>query len=283
MRYSFKVLIVAVLAVLSSAPLFAQGIEPDVTVKYADRDTCVLYMDIYEPDASKVTCEDGKQRPTIVHVFGGGFKEGSRAETWLRPWFREMNAKGYRMITIDYRLGLKGVRGVTQSEFARLLDNAINIAVEDLFSATEYLLKNGASMGIDPNNIVVTGSSAGAITVQQAEWEICNSTPMAAGLPEGFNYKGVMAFAGAVLVDGPLGYKSAPCPVMMFHGTEDELVPYDVIRAGKVSFCGPCQIQKALEPAGGICRFYRFPGSITLSPGICRRPSESRWISLKTP
>lgn len=260
MRYSFKVLIVAVLAVLSSAPLFAQGIEPDVTVKYADRDTCVLYMDIYEPDASKVTCEDGKQRPTIVHVFGGGFKEGSRAETWLRPWFREMNAKGYRMITIDYRLGLKGVRGVTQSEFARLLDNAINIAVEDLFSATEYLLKNGASMGIDPNNIVVTGSSAGAITVQQAEWEICNSTPMAAGLPEGFNYKGVMAFAGAVLVDGPLGYKSAPCPVMMFHGTEDELVPYDVIRAGKVSFCGPCQIQKALEPAGGICRFYRFPG-----------------------
>ena len=85
-------------------------------------------------------------------------------------------------------------------------------------------------MGIDPNNIVVTGSSAGAITVQQAEWEICNSTPMAAGLPEGFNYKGVMAFAGAVLVDGPLGYKSAPCPVMMFHGTEDELVPYDVIR-----------------------------------------------------
>ena len=62
MRYYFKVLIVAVLSVLSSAPLFAQGIEPDVTVKYADRDTCVLYMDIYEPDASKVTCEDGKQR-----------------------------------------------------------------------------------------------------------------------------------------------------------------------------------------------------------------------------
>lgn len=54
MRYSFKVLIVAVLAVLSSAPLFAQGIEPDVTVKYADRDTCVLYMDIYEPDRKSV-------------------------------------------------------------------------------------------------------------------------------------------------------------------------------------------------------------------------------------
>ena len=135
MQYSFKALIVAVLAMFSSAPLFAQKMEPDATVKYADRDTCALYMDIYEPDASKVVCEDGRQRPTIIHVFGGGFKEGSRAETWLRPWFREMNARGYRMITVDYRLGLKGVRGVTQTEFAGLLDKAIRMAVTDLFSA----------------------------------------------------------------------------------------------------------------------------------------------------
>lgn len=48
MQYSFKVLIIAVLAMFSSAPLFAQKMEPDATVKYADRDTCALYMDIYE-------------------------------------------------------------------------------------------------------------------------------------------------------------------------------------------------------------------------------------------
>ena len=277
MRYSFKALIVAVLAMFSSAPLFAQKMEPDATVKYADRDTCALYMDIYEPDASKVVCEDGRQRPTIIHVFGGGFKEGSRAETWLRPWFREMNARGYRMITIDYRLGLKGVRGVTQTEFAGLLDKAIRMAVADLFSATEYLVKNGKSMGIDPDNIVVTGSSAGAITVQQAEWVLCNRAAsgrpgralsswlcnydhVADGLPKDFNYKGVMAFAGAVMVNGALDYAAEPCPVMMFHGSEDELVPYDIVRAGTLAFCGPCQIQKALESAGGTCRFYRFPG-----------------------
>lgn len=267
MQYSFKALIVAVLAMFSSIPLFAHKMEPDATVKYAERDTCALYMDIYEPDASKVVCEDGKQRPTIIHVFGGGFKEGSRAETWLRPWFREMNARGYRMITIDYRLGLKGVRGVTQTEFAGLLDNAIRMAVTDLFSATEYLVKNGKSMGIDPDNLVVTGSSAGAITVQQAEWVLCNRTAgglcdyahVVDGLPEGFNYKGVMAFAGAVMVNGALGYAAEPCPVMMFHGSEDELVPYDIVRAGTLAFCGPCQIQKALESAGGTCRFYRFP------------------------
>lgn len=222
-------------------------------------------MDIYEPEPSMTVCSDGKERPTLIHVFGGGFMEGSRTEPWLRPWFREMNSRGYRMISIDYRLGLKGVRGVTQSEFSLLLDRAVHLAVEDLFSATEYLLENGSRMGIDARNIVVTGSSAGAITAQQAEWELCNRTPMTAALPDDFNYAGIMAFAGAVLVPDPLSYVSAnyvsaPCPVMMFHGTEDELVPYDGVISGGVAFCGPCMIQMALESAGAVTRFYRFPG-----------------------
>ena len=261
---SYRLIIAAVLAFISSASLLAQDnqprLEPDRTVKFAERDTCSLYMDIYDPEPSMVVCPDGKERPTVIHVFGGGFKEGSREEPWLRPWFREMNSRGYRMISIDYRLGLKGVRGVTQSEFNVLLDNAIRLAVEDLFAATAYLLENGSSMGIDARNIIVTGSSAGAITAQQAEWEICNGTALASALPSGFNYAGIMAFAGAVLVREPLRYASTPCPVMMFHGTEDELVPYDGVTSGGLSFCGPCRIQKALEAAGAACRFYRFPG-----------------------
>ena len=175
-------LVSAILALSASVSLFAQKMEPDLTLKFADRDTCALYMDIYEPDSSKVVCEDGKARPTVIHVFGGGFMEGSRHQEWLRPWFREMNSRGYRMISIDYRLGLKGVRGVSQMKFAVLLAKAIDMAVEDLFSATEYLLANGEALGIDARNIVVTGSSAGAITAQQAEWEICNRTRMASVL-----------------------------------------------------------------------------------------------------
>ena len=255
-----RLIISAMLAMCSSVSLFAQKMEPDTTLKFVERDTCALYMDIYEPEPSKVICDDGKQRPTIIHIFGGGFKEGSRHQEWLRPWFREMNSLGYRMISIDYRLGLKGVRGVTQSEFTVLLDRAIDIAVEDLFAATAYLVENGASLGVDVRNLVVTGSSAGAITAQQAEYELCNRTQMTSVLPADFNYAGIMAFAGAILVDEAIGYRERPCPVMMFHGTEDELVPYDIAKSGTVSFCGPCSIQKALESAGAAYRFYRFPG-----------------------
>lgn len=226
---------------------YSQKMTPDTTIMFAQRDTCNLYMDIYQPDATKVVSEDGVARPTVIHIFGGGFMEGDRHQEWLRPWFRQMNSMGYRMISIDYRLGLKGVRGVTQTEFGILLDKAIHIAVEDLFSATEYLVKNGASLGIDSSNLVLTGSSAGAITAQQAEYEICNGTPLASGLPKGFNYRGIMAFAGAVLSNGPLHYAEVPCPIMMFHGTEDELVPYDLAKSGEMYFNGACAIQNALK------------------------------------
>ena len=59
---------------------------------------------------------------------------------------------------------MKGVRGVTASEFTVLLDKAIHLAVEDLFSATSYLIEHQEELGIAPSNIVVAGSSAGAIT-----------------------------------------------------------------------------------------------------------------------
>ena len=235
-----SLIILSVMAFCVPSSLFAQKMTPDTTVCFVQRDSISLYMDIYNPDPSKVISGEGKERPTIIHIFGGGFKEGSREETWLRPWFRQMNSLGYRMITIDYRLGLKDVKGVTQSKFAELLDKAIDLAVEDLFSATAYLVENGAALGIAPHNIVVTGSSAGAITAQQAEYELCARTPMTSVLPKDFNYVGIMAFAGAVLTDGELSYESKPCPVMMFHGTEDELVPYEIAQTGKVRFNSPC-------------------------------------------
>ncbi len=257
-----KFIICAILAFFSSVSLFADSanrIEPDRTILYASKDGVDLYMDIYEPARDKAI-ENGKSKPTLIHIFGGGFKEGSRHQEWLRPWFRQMNGLGFRMVSIDYRLGLKDVKGVSAAEFAVLLDRAIDMAVEDLFSATLYLLNNRDELGIDPYNLVLTGSSAGAITAQQAEWEICEGSQLASVLPSGFNYRGVMSFAGAVLVDGDLHYAKTPCPMMMFHGTDDELVPYEKIESAGVLFCGSSCIKPAAEKAGGVVRIYRFPG-----------------------
>lgn len=217
-------------------------------------------MDIYSPAEGSVTEIDGRRKPTILYVFGGGFMEGNRRDGTAMEWFRDLTDDGYGVVAIDYRLGLKGVRGVAASEFVVLLERAINLAVEDLFSATSYLIEHRDELGIDPSALVVAGSSAGAITALQAEYEICNGTPVASVLPEGFNYAGVMSFAGAILVKGgSIEYaRRHPCPTMMLHGTDDDLVPYSRIDSDGYSFCGVDALAKVFSGNGFDYRAYRY-------------------------
>ena len=99
-----------------------------------------------------------------------------------------MTGLGFRIISIDYRLGLKGAEKVGVGQ-ARELHHAILLAVEDLFSATAFMIDNAEQLGIDTGNIVISGSSAGAITAMQAEYELCNGTPVSEVLPEDFRYE----------------------------------------------------------------------------------------------
>ena len=247
---------------LASVPAFAQDLIPCKTVKFAQKDTSTLYMDVYKPAAGSATEIDGRRKPTILYLFGGGFMEGNRRDGTAVEWFRDLTGAGYGVVAIDYRLGLKGVRGVTASEFTVLLDKAIHIAVEDLFSATSYIISHKDELGIDPYNIVVAGSSAGAITSLQAEYEICNRTACASVLPIDFNYAGVMSFAGAVLVKGEvLEYSRKPCPTLLIHGTKDDIVPYEVNSYSGYSFCGSSFIAKALSHNGHDYRIYRYLGN----------------------
>ena len=213
-------------------------ISPDGTYLFAKRDTCDLFLDIYNPARGSQTKFAGKEKPTVIFMFGGGFIMGTRDDESYHKWFRQLTENGYRVVSIDYRLGLKGSSKVGIAQ-VNVLDKAIHMAVEDLFSATEFIIDNAKELGIDPDNMVISGSSAGAITVMQAEYELANRTSWAAALPEGFNYAGVMSFSGAILSrEGKVDYKTSPCPTLMLHGTADELVPYKQIAVFNLGFFG---------------------------------------------
>ena len=140
-----------------------------------------------------------------------------------------------------------------------LLDKAIHMAVEDLFSATGYILENAESLGIDPQNIVISGSSAGAITVLQADYELCNRTEYAASLPEDFRYAGVMSFSGGILSrKGKLKYASEPAPTLLFHGTGDRLVNYGQVRFFNIGFFGSDRIAHRFKKFGYPYSIYRY-------------------------
>ena len=233
-------------------------IEPDGTYMFVKRDTCDLFLDVYNPAKSSETTFNGKEKPTVIFMFGGGFIQGTRDDEDYKKWFRQLTDNGYRVISIDYRLGLKGSNKVGIAQ-VNVLDKAIHTAVEDLFSATRFIIDNADQLGVNPSNMVISGSSAGAITVMQAEYEICNRTSWAQVLPEGFNYAGVMSFSGAILSrKGEVKYASAPAPTLMLHGTADNLVNYKQIKFFNLGFFGGGKLVKRFEKFGYNYNMYHF-------------------------
>ncbi len=134
--------------------------------------------------------------------------------------------------------------------------------MDDLFSATAFLLDNAEGLGIEPGNIVVSGSSAGAMTSLQAEWEICNRMPSTAKLPEGFNYAGILSFSGAIFSRiGLPSFHREPAPTLFFHGTADKLVPYRQLAFLRTHFTGSDRLSRIFSRKGYNYSIYRFQGN----------------------
>lgn len=255
-----KHILISLISAMAAISAYAQRnlIEPNATYMFERRDTCDLYLDVYDPADGSETKIKGIEKPAVLFMFGGGFIKGTRDDESYNSWFKMLTDNGYRVISIDYRLGLKGSDKVGIAQ-VNVLDKAIHMAVEDLFSATNFIIDNADQLGIDPSNIVVSGSSAGAITVMQAEYEIANSTSWSSVLPQGFNYAGVMSFSGAILSrKGKIKYENTPCPTMMLHGTADKLVPYNQIAFFNLGFYGGGKLVDRLKKYGCNYNMYHF-------------------------
>ena len=243
MKKIFTLIVFSFIALCASA----QGsiIERAITKQthlYAVKGADSLYLDHY---AAPV---EGK-RPCVMFVFGGGFVGGARDHD--TEYFLFLANNGYDVVSIDYRLGMRGVESPGIIEFLKAMDKTINIAVEDLYSATNFILDHADEWQIDPTKIVVSGSSAGAITSLQAEYAICNSLPVAKSLKEGFNYAGVIAFAGAVFtLDGAPKWEKQSAPTLLFHGSSDTQVPFTKMAAFGIGMYGSKYIADKLHDGG---------------------------------
>ena len=229
------------------------------TYLYAQKDTCSLFFDIHRPVAGAETEHQGVPKPTIIHVFGGGFKMGARDAAYQSKRFRTLTDNGYTVVAIDYRLGMKGYKmgkglaGLAQSveQFYR----SQQMGVEDVFSAIAYLSEH-PELGVDVRNIVVSGSSAGAIISLASAYAIANGK--AAGLPEDFRLKGVVSYAGGIIsLTGAPRFAELPCPILFMHGMNDKTVAYKHLSAFGKGIWGSNFLVQKLKKMGANYSIYR--------------------------
>lgn len=225
------------------------------TMEYAQSEGGALSLDVYRPSGSV------DKRTTVVYVFGGGFVMGSRSDKHNVAFYRTLAERGYTVVAIDYRLGLKGVTNVGPLN-SKPVFAAVGMAVEDFSRATGFLVANAARLGIDTARMVAMGSSAGAITVLQADYETTRRSAVVATTPAGFRYAGVVAFAGSIFsTRGGVFYNETPAPTLMFHGTKDNVVVYKKMQLLNIGMFGTDALTALFHRKGWAYWTVRYEGS----------------------
>lgn len=204
------------------------------TYTFAVKDSIELKLDAYCPEDTL------SEHPCYIFAFGGGFKEGKRDELSYQKFLTELAENGIVAMSIDYRLGLAGRNETNLLKLAKLLETSVYMAVEDMSSAVKFALDNAEKLKINPDQIIISGSSAGAITALQTQFYQSNNSEITSQLPKDFKFAGVVSFAGALATFGEkLEYEQAPAPVLFMHGTEDVLVNYNKLVVFKRGMYGP--------------------------------------------
>jgi len=252
-----KRVFIGIAALLLPIVLLAGTLQKETRV-YKEVEGIQLQLDLYKTDSATIL-----PQPCLLFVFGGGFKEGKRDAAYYLPYFQYFANKGFTVASIDYRLGMKGKEAPGLLNF-KPLQQAIELAVTDLYAATNYLLKHADALHIDPSLIIISGSSAGAITVLQADYMKRNNHPVS----EDFRYAGVISFAGGIFsTEGLPSYAQPPAPTLFFHGSADKLVPYDNTRLFKLGMFGSKSLTKRF-------RNERYPHVFYIMEGIGHEVSE---------
>jgi para-nitrobenzyl esterase len=106
---------------------------------------------------------DGKKRPVMVWLHGGGFSAGSAIE--LPSYEGEnLSKKGdVVVVSINHRLNVLGFLDL--SSFGDKYKKSANVGMMDAVMALEWVKSNIANFGGDPNNVTIFGQSGGGAKV----------------------------------------------------------------------------------------------------------------------
>lgn len=154
---------------------------------YGDRDVPVsedcLYLNVWTP----TDIPSGQKLPVMVWFHGGGFTSGTAA----KPEFNgeTLASKGMIVVVPNYRLGIFGFFAHPDLTAESAHHASGNYGLLDQVAALQWVQRNIARFGGDPQKVMIIGQSAGSGAVNQHM-----ASPISRGL-----------FQRAVAMSGPVG------------------------------------------------------------------------------
>ncbi|HTX15055.1 MAG TPA: carboxylesterase family protein [Candidatus Baltobacteraceae bacterium] len=114
-----------------------------------------LRVNIWSPGLN-----DGRKRPVMVWLHGGGFSAGSGQE--LKSYYGEnLSRRGdVVVVSLNHRLGVLGYLNLAEAGGSSYA-NSGNAGMLDIVAALEWVRDNIANFGGDPGNVTVFGQSGG--------------------------------------------------------------------------------------------------------------------------
>lgn len=221
---------------------------------------------------------DGKKRPVMLWLHGGGFAAGSGQEL---PGYDGANLarKGDMVVvTINHRLNVLGFLDL--SDFGEEYASSGNAGLLDLVAALEWVRDNAEAFGGDPSNVTIFGQSGGGGKVST----LC-ATPAAKGL----FHKAIVQSGSILSTMTAEQSRRIGREVVRQLGLENDVkklstIPYEqLLAAGNVAVA---TVRKQLEAEGGVGGAFIFGWAPTVDGSVLPRqpfadgaPVQSRGIS----
>ncbi len=139
-----------------------------------------LYLNVWRPAAATA------RLPVMVWIHGGGFVGGSGASPFTSG--AQLAKQGVVLVSINYRLGRFGFFAFPALSRERPDELKANYAYMDQIAALQWVKRNIAAFGGDPDNVTIFGFSAGGVSVHSL---------LASPLARGLFHKAIAQSAGS--------------------------------------------------------------------------------------
>jgi para-nitrobenzyl esterase len=117
-----------------------------------------LYLNVWSGAASPK-----EKRPVIVWIYGGGFMTGGSGCAIYDG--EAMAKKGIIFVSLNYRVGIFGFFAHPELTKESSHHASGNYGLMDQIAGLQWVRKNIAAFGGDPNNVTIAGQSAGSTSV----------------------------------------------------------------------------------------------------------------------